>query len=333
MKKVLLLVNTGTPDDPGTGAVRRYLSEFLNDPHVIDLPWFIRKILVNFIIVPFRAPHSAGLYRKLWTEKGSPLRIYLDSLVSKLQEKVNDEYIVIGAMRYGNPSLRSALKKISLASVNKITVLPLFPQYASSTTGSIRDFILNEINSWKQQPAINFVNEFYSHEAFIEAFAARIKQHNPEQFEHLLFSYHSLPVKHIQKVHPEHSYSGCNCSNEFPGYGRYCYRATCYETTRLIAKKLNLPADTYSTSFQSRFSKKWLTPFTDKILQELLMKGKKKILIAAPSFVADCLETIIEIDSGYTSRFIQSGGMKLELVGSLNDSDKWVDAIIQIAEL
>lgn len=333
MNKVLLLVNTGTPDNPGTVAVRSYLSEFLNDPHVIDLPPTIRKILVNFLIVPFRAPHSAALYKKLWTEKGSPLRIHLDNLVSKLQEKVNDDYTVIGAMRYGNPSLGSVLERIRQGSVNKITVLPLFPQYASSTTGSIIDFVMEEVSTWDQLPPIRFVDEYYSHEAFIEAFAKRIKQCNPEQFSHLLFSYHSLPVRHIQKVHAEHDFSACNCSNEFPEYGQHCYRATCYETTRLLAKKLNLPDDSYSTSFQSRFSKKWLAPFTDKVLQELLMKGKTKILVAAPSFVADCLETIVEIDSGYRNQFMLSGGEKLELVASLNDSDEWVDAIIGIAEL
>ena len=332
MQKALLIVNTGTPDDPGKKSVRKYLSEFLNDPRVIDLPWLARKILVNLIIVPFRASHSAELYQRLWTPDGSPLRINLEKLVFKLQEKLKQEYTVTGSMRYGNPSLRSALNQIRDNSVKELTVLPLYPQYASSTTGSVRNLLIEEIRKWPVKPEVRFIDQFYSHPSFIDAFAARIRHYRPEKFDHLLFSYHSLPVKHIRKVHPENDYLECTCMHRFPEYGKYCYRATCYETSRLLSAKLSLREGTFSTSFQSRLSKNWMGPFTDKVLLELVQKGKKKILIAAPSFVSDCFETTIEISEGYRNVFMNNGGENLVLVESLNDGDEWVEAVLGIID-
>jgi ferrochelatase len=327
MDKILLIVNTGTPDNPGKQAVRKYLREFLGDPRVIDMPFLIRKILVNLIIVPFRASKSARLYKKLWTGEDFPLRIYMEKLTEKLSKKAGAEYTVVGAMRYGKPSLRSKLKELRENAVKEITVLPLFPQYASSTTGSIKELVTNEINSWDKKPVVNFVDQFYSENSFIEVFASKIKKYNPEKYDHILFSYHGLPVRHIRKVHPDQEYEQCNCENELPEYGSHCYKATCHHTTRLIASMLELKEDSYSTSFQSRFSKNWLTPFTDDVLKDLLGRGKKRVLIVAPSFVADCLETIIEINDGYRKFFLHKGGEELTMVESLNDDDRWVEVI------
>lgn len=331
-KKVILIVNTGTPGKPDIKYVRRFLSEFLNDCQVIDLPWLLRKLLVNLIVVPFRAPKSTKLYRRLWTGKGSPLLVYMESLVLKLQKKLKGEYSVYGAMRYGNPSLKDILKKIKSESVDEITVFPLYPQYASSTTGSVHEFIMKEIQTWNIIPVICFTGQFYSHPSFIDAFANQVKRYNPEMYDHVLFSYHGLPLRHIQKAHPANDYSVCDCHIRLPEHGIYCYKATCYETSRLLAEKLNLIPESYSTSFQSRLSKNWLTPFTDMTLKELIQKGKKRVLVVAPSFVADCLETIIEINDENQNLFKQWGGEELVLVESLNDNDDWVEAIIEIAK-
>lgn len=329
--KVLIIVNTGTPDSPEKEDVRKFLSEFLNDFHVIDLPWFLRKILVNLIIIPFRTPKSAGLYRKLWTSKGSPLLINHNKLVSKLSDRLEGKYSVIGAMRYGNPSLKSILRKLEHVNLKEIVVFPLYPQYASSTTGSVSDLLIEETRKWNSSPSIRMIGQFYSEPSFISAFSKQISAYNPVSFEHIIFSYHGLPLRQINKSHPEIDQSECSCEEALPEHGALCYKATCYETTRLLAEKLAIPPGRYSTSFQSRLSKNWLTPFTDKRIEELRSKGTKRILVAAPSFVADCLETIVEINDDYRNHFIRSGGDDLVLVESLNDNDDWADAIVQLS--
>lgn len=330
MDKALLLVNTGTPDDPGIRAVRRYLSEFLNDPNVIDLPWIVRKFLVNMIIVPFRAPHSSQLYRSIWTAEGSPLKINHEKLTESLQQELRDDYHVFGAMRYGNPSLKDALEELRKRSVKKITVLPLFPQFASSTTGSVIGYIKQNLRKWEKSPEVIIIDQFYTHPAFIRAYASRIKEYNPSGFDHILFSYHSLPLSHLRKVHPSQDPESCTCNSSMPGYGRYCYKAACYETSRLLAEEMDLQPGRFSTSFQSRLTKKWISPFTDQILKRLAEEGKQKVLVAAPSFTADCLETISEIGNEYRNSFLTSGGTKLVMSESLNYSETWIKAITEI---
>lgn len=329
-KKVILLVNLGTPDKPDVRHVGKYLMQFLNDGRVIDIPWFFRKILVNLIIVPFRVKKSTLLYQQLWSEKGSPLLFHLESLVDKLQLKYADKYTVIGAMRYGNPSLKNALKKIKRESYDEIKVLPLYPQYASSSTGSVQEFILDEMRSWAKIPELHIISQFYSHPSFISVFANQIQRYQPEYYDMIVFSYHGLPLSQIQKSHPEVDCSHCNCEKILPEYGSHCYKATCYETTRLLAEKLNIPPEKYIISFQSRLSKKWLTPFTDKILLEQASAGNKKLLIVAPAFVTDCLETIVEIDKIFQQIFLQAGGEKLTMVESLNNKDECAEAILDI---
>lgn len=327
MDKAILLVNTGTPDDPGVKSVRRYLSEFLNDPWVIDLPWLLRKILVNIIIVPNRSHHSSELYSRIWTREGSPLKINHEKLTKKLNEKLQDEYTVLGAMRYENPSLKDALEELRKTSVKNITVFPVFPQYASSTTGSIKEFVTKEVMKWKDKPEIIFIDHFHSHPLFIKAFAARIKEYDPGSFDHILFSYHSLPLRHLRKIHPEHDPGNCICSLEMPDFGNYCYKAACYETTRLLAAELNLKSGMYSTSFQSRLTKNWISPFTDQVLKKLAHENKKRVLVTAPSFTADCLETINEIGIEYRESFIKEGGETFIMAESLNYSDLWLEAV------
>lgn len=329
-KKIILLINTGTPDKPETKEVRKFLFRFLNDRRVIDLPWLAQKLLVNLVIVPFRSPVSTRLYKRLWTKEGSPLLVNLKSLIVKVNSRLDNDSIVYGAMRYGNPSLKSTLKMVRNEHADEITILPLFPQYASSTTGSVHQLIMEEIKTWAIIPKIIFISQFYSNPAFLKVFADRIQQYKPESFDHVLFSYHGLPLRQIAKIHRGHNSENCDCSLRMPSIGTFCYKATCYDTTRLLTGYLKLDPEKYSTAFQSRLSANWLSPFTDSTLSELAKRKVKRVLVVAPSFVSDCLETKIEIEADYAKLFKEAGGEELVMVESLNDSDEWADAIIKI---
>lgn len=330
-KRILILVNTGTPDNPDVGHVRRYLSEFLGDARVIDLPWLWRKILVNLIIVPFRAPKSAELYKKIWTSEGSPLKVNMEKLVRKVQEKVDKDTIIIGAMRYGNPSLARILRNIPEHKGEQVVVFPLYPHFASSTTGSVEALVNKEKGKWQVMPDLKLVNQYYSNPLFIDAYAEHIMRYEPDKFEHIVFSYHGLPLSHIRPVHPGIDPEKCSCDEFMPAHGSRCYRATCYETTRILASRLRLAPGRFSTSFQSRMSDKWLTPFSDATLKNLALSGKKSVLVLAPSFAVDCLETIDEIGHEYEKIFIRNGGSKFELVSGLNDDEKWAEAVAAIS--
>jgi len=324
------LANVGTPDAPTVPAVRKYLFEFLNDRRVIDLPWLLQKILVNLIIVPFRAPKSTKLYQKLWTEKGSPLLAISNETRDKLQGKLGENYTVFVGMRYQNPSLKAALRTIQEKRFDKIVVLPMFPQYASSTAGTISQFVKTEMAKWNVIPELTIISQFYDNPAFISAFATQISKYNPAEYDHIIFSYHGLPFSQTDRVHPEIKTAVCNCETEIPVHGRFCYKATCYETTRLLAKELGLPKSVYSVAFQSRLTKNWLKPFSDEEVIRLAKEGKKRILIAAPAFIADCLETIVEIGIEYQEIFAEHGGEKVQLVESLNANNDWIETIYQM---
>lgn len=329
-KTAVILLNVGTPDEPKVKAVRRYLSEFLNDRRVIDIPLVLQKILVNLIIVPFRAPKSTKLYQRLWTEKGSPLLYFSESLQVGLQQKLGAQADVFLAMRYGNPSIGKALAAIQKGNYDRLIVLPLFPQYASSTSGTAIQAIIDQVRKWNTIPEIHTINQFYDHPAFLDAFTERIRSYNPEKFDHVVFTYHGLPNRQLDKNHLGESFKTCNCEKRLPGFGHFCYKATCYQTTRELVKRLDLPEDKYSVSFQSRLSNNWMSPFTDKNLIGLAKKGCKNVLVTAPSFVTDCLETTIEIGFEYKELFVEHGGENLQMVESLNDSPAWVNALDEL---
>ncbi|HEX2934990.1 MAG TPA: ferrochelatase [Bacteroidales bacterium] len=330
MKKALLLVNVGTPEKPEPKAVRKFLTAFLNDKRVIDIPWLFRKILVNLIIIPFRVMKSTALYKKLWTPEGSPLLLHLLSLKDKLSQLLAGKYDVYACMRYGEPSLKEGLAQLKKRNTDEIIVLPLFPQYASSTTGSVTEKVFEIVKKWEAIPDIRVIDRFYSHPAFISAFSSQIGKYNPQWFDHIIFSYHGLPLSQIRKIHPENNCNGCSCEQSMPECGTWCYKANCYETTRLLVKTLNIPDHKFSVAFQSRLTRNWLSPFTDELIKEQASKGNANILVVAPSFVADCLETIVEIEMDYKQLFIEHGGRNLTLVKSLNDSDEWASAIVDI---
>ena len=326
----VILVNVGTPDSPAVADVRRYLFQFLNDRRVIDLPWLLQKILVNLIIVPFRAPKSAKLYQKLWDEKGSPLLYYSEQVAEKLQLRMGGNYRICNTMRYGNPSLEKTLKQIENQNFKKIIVLPLFPQYASATTGSVSEYIMEKISHWNEIPELQLINHFHDHPAFINAFADQAARYEVAQWDHVIFSFHGLPLRQISKVHPKIDCTECLCKTQSIEEGKFCYQAACYETARLIAGKMGLSTSDYSVSFQSRLTKNWMTPFTDVVLVKKAKEGIKKILIFAPTFVADCLETKVEIGDEYKLLFKKHGGEDLQLVESLNDHDCWIEGLNQI---
>lgn len=334
-KKGILIVNLGTPDAPETGAVRRYLTEFLNDPRVIDISALGRAFLVNVLIIPFRSSRSAVLYKHVWTDRGSPLLFHTEDLKAKLTGIFGDEYLVEMAMRYQSPSIPTALERLRKEKVSEITVIPLYPQYASSSTGSTIEKIFKSIMKWEVIPSLKIISSFYDHPAFINSFVEKGRQYDHSNYDHVLFSYHGLPERQILKASHDHGGDYCQlgkCCNQLTKNNQYCYRANCYETTRQIASKLGITEDRYSVSFQSRLGRDpWIKPYSDHVIPELAKKGVKKLLVFSPAFVADCLETTHEIGTEYADLFKEHGGQKLQLVESLNSSDTWAQAVKEIA--
>lgn len=320
----VLLINLGTPDSPSVRDVRSYLSQFLNDPRVIDIGWLARKILVNLIIVPFRAPRSAKVYRKLWTNEGSPLLYHSARAAQLLQGELGDAFGVHLAMRYKNPSIESVLEQMRVNQYSRIIVLPMFPQYASSSTGSALDEVMRVIRQWWVVPEMRFISQYYDHPNYINAIADRAAKYTLSEFDHILFSYHGLPERQVEKVHPQGSCAIMGCDSGINTQNEYCYRATCYATTRMLAEKLGIPEGQYSVAFQSRLDKKWLKPFSDEVVADCARKGMKRILVFSPAFTADCLETIVEIGDEYHEIFRRNGGEKVQLVESLNDHPGWI---------
>ncbi|MGC3945906.1 MAG: ferrochelatase [Chryseolinea sp.] len=325
-KTGVLLINLGTPDSPAVSDVRPYLSQFLNDPRVIDIPWLSRKMLVNLVIVPFRAPKSASIYKKLWTDKGSPLLYHSENAAKLLQKSLGPEFGVHLAMRYKNPSIPDVLEQMRVLNYSTIVVLPMFPQYASASTGSAVQDAMEIMSKWWVIPQIKIVSQYYDHPLFIDAFVERARQYDIESYDHILFSYHGLPKRQVDKVHVNVQCDD-RCVREMPEYGKYCYQATCYATTRLLAGKLGIAPDRYTVCFQSRLDEKWLQPFSDKVVEEFGKKGMKKLLVFSPAFTADCLETVIEIGDEYQHLFKENGGEKVQLVESLNDHPTWIKCL------
>ena len=328
MKTCVLLINLGTPDSPSVKDVRKYLFEFLNDPRVIDINPIGRFFLVNFIIVPFRAPKSAKIYKELWTDDGSPIMIYGESVKEKLQKELGNDFEVELAMRYKNPSLNEVCARMEKKGYEKIIILPLFPQYASASTGSAIEKAMKLISKWWVIPEIKIISQFYDDENYLNCVIEQSKKYNLNDYDHILFSYHGLPVRQVDKVYSDGK--PCDdhkCEDEINEDNKYCYKATCYATTRMLAKKLNLPKERYTVCFQSRLDKDWLEPFSDKVVEEWAKKGAKKLLVFSPAFVADCLETTVEIGIEYQKIFKDNGGEKVQLVESLNDHPMWINTL------
>lgn len=329
MTRGLLLINLGTPDSFKKRDVRRYLREFLADARVINLPAPLRYLLLYGVILPFRTKRSSKAYEAIWTEYGSPLLYHSQQLLNKIQQQFQSDNVKVAlGMRYGNPSIEDALQ--TLADCEHLTILPLYPQYASASTGSSIAHTLKKMQYLDVFPNIEVIRDFHQHPSFIFAQAELIKPYL-NQHDHVLFSYHGVPENHLLK---DDCKTNClkACS---PTSTRFeaCYRQQCHHTTRLITEKLGLSPKQFSLAFQSRLGRTpWIKPYTDNVIEELARAGVKRLAITCPSFVADCLETIEEIGLQAAEQWQQLGGTQLTLVPALNDNDSWVKAILDIIQ-
>jgi ferrochelatase len=324
MKRGFLLMNTGSPDAPTEAALRVYLREFLMDPCVIDLPYPLRYALVSWAILPRRPAQSAKAYKAIWTEHGSPLIQYCTGLAEQLRLQFN-EPIELG-MAYGNPSFKSGVEKLLATGVDEIALLPMFPHYAMATFGSC---IAGVRSVLKNRVPLRIVPPFYAEPTYINPLAESLK--NIE--EHILFSYHGLPERHLKKTDPtgHHCLASDNCCETDSPAHKTCYRHQCLETTRAIANAVNLSAEQYTVSFQSRLGRaKWMEPYTEAVLRELPTKGIKKLAVICPAFFCDCLETLEEIEMRGKAIFFEAGGDSFRMIPCLNDSS---DAVACLTEL
>jgi protoporphyrin/coproporphyrin ferrochelatase len=315
----VLAVNLGTPDSPSYFAVQRYLREFLSDRRVINTTRLIWSPLLYGVILPLRPIRTARKYRKIWTAEGSPLAVYSRRLAVKLgsalQVPFGDSIRVELGMTYGNPSIASALRSLAEQNVDRLLVLPLYPQYCSSTTGSVFDRTGSALQRWRWLPETRFVNDYYRDAGYIEALAARIKEHWAAEGErtHLLVSYHGIPASYVANGDP--------------------YQAQAEATSRLLTSRLDLAPDMWSHCYQSRFGRvEWLQPYTEDTLKSLATRGVRRISVVSPSFAVDCLETLEEIAIEYRAKFLALGGESLTLVPALNDDDRHVQALAAIVQ-
>ena len=328
----VLLVNLGTPDDPSRSSVRRYLRQFLLDKRVLDINPVLRNILVRGVIAPFRSGPSGKLYKELWTEEGSPLKHFGYKVKDMLQERLGSDYKVELGMRYQNPSIESAAKALQKARVDKIVIFPMFPHYASASSGSAIEETMKVITTWLTIPEIACISSYHDHPKLIQVFADNARKYELEDYDHFLFSFHGIPQRQLTKSDvSNHCLKVDNCCQKICESNKMCYSAQCNDTAFKIADNLGLTKEQFSIGFQSRLGRDpWTEPFTPDVLKELYQKGVKKLLVFSPSFVADCLETTIEIGDEYHEEFLEMGGEKLDLVESLNDNPVWVEAIEDI---
>lgn len=315
----VLLVNLGTPDSPSYFAVQRYLREFLADRRVINTSRLIWLPLLYGVILPFRPVQTARKYRSIWLQEGSPLAVYSARLAAKvgsvLQARFDDQIRVELGMTYGNPSIAHALESLCEQNVKKLLVLPLYPQYCSSTTGSVFDRASRALQRWRWLPETRFVNDYYHDAGYIDALTSRILDHWAEVGErsHLLFSYHGIPAAYVADGDP--------------------YQAQAEATTRLVVSRLGLARDQWSHCYQSRFGRvEWLQPYTQDTLKVLAARGVRKLSVVSPSFAVDCLETLEEVAIEYRDMFLELGGERLTLVPALNDDDRHAQVLAAIVD-
>jgi ferrochelatase len=332
----VLLANLGTPDSPAVPDVRRYLREFLRDPRVIDVHPVGRWLLLNLIILPFRPAKSARAYASVWggPGQGSPLLYHSRALTEGVRAALGSGYAVELGMRYGAPSIPSALAALQATNPTKLVVAPLFPQYSSAATGSALERVYAIVGKKWNIPAVETLAPFYDHPGFIAAFTEVASRHlSAFRPDFVLFSYHGLPERQIRKSDAtgQHCLASAGCCDAIVPANRYCYRAHCFATTRALAGRLGLSDDRHGVSFQSRLGRTpWIHPYTDHVLPSLAKAGKKRLAIMCPAFVADCLETVEEIGIRARDQWRGLGGEELLLVPSLNAEPTWIDAVAQM---
>ncbi len=326
--KAVVLVNLGTPDSYSVADVRKYLREFLMDGRVIDLPLIPRWMLVNLYIAPFRAPKSAKVYKSVWLENGSPLKVYGLELQKIMQQKLGPDVQVELAMRYQSPSMDDAFARLKKLQLKEILVVPLFPQYASASTGSVLDKAMEITQKWQLIPELKMISYFFDKPEFIDAWKAVAQPQMNKNYDHFLFSYHGLPERQIRKGDPFNHCLKEGCCDSWGEKNRNCYRAQCFETTRKLAASLDIPTEKYTVSFQSRLGNDpWIKPYSDFVIKDMPKEGKNSVLAFSPSFVADCLETTEEVGEEYRELFEDAGGHEWQLVESLNVHDAWTEGL------
>jgi protoporphyrin/coproporphyrin ferrochelatase len=329
----VLLINLGTPDAPTPEAVGAYLREFLMDGFVIDMPQPLRWFMVNVMIVPRRKFQSANAYQKVQLPGGSPLLVYTREFAAGVIARLgkDDGFTVEYAMRYGNPSIASALKRLKSADVERVIVLPLYPQYAESSYETAVVETRRRAAELGLADRLSFFPPFYNRAEFIDACARRVLEtHEENPVDHVLFSFHSLPERHLKQLDKtgQHCLGRASCCDQIAAVNQHCYRAQSIFTAKAIAAKLDLVEGDYTVSFQSRLGRaKWIGPPTEVVLAELARKGIKRLAVSCPSFVADCLETVEEIAIRGRQTFIEAGGEELFLVPSLNAEAAWVETV------
>lgn len=333
--KGLLLINLGTPENPSPASVKKYLAEFLMDPYVIDEPWFLRFLLVYGIILNTRPKKSAHAYQSIWTDRGSPLMYHTQDLTAKVQQQLST-YHVKFAMRYGAPSIESVLKQLASEALEEIIVIPLYPQYALASSESSLAKVKEVAEKISLKTPLKFIRHFYDFDPYISAMA-HIAKPSIESFrpDHFVFSFHGVPERHVKKTDSScnHCLKAPNCCEVVQEVNRDCYRAQSYATAKKLAARLGLAPEKYTVCFQSRLGRTpWIRPYTDEVLNTLPARGVKKVAVLEPSFVADCLETLEEIAIRGKEDFIKSGGEDLILIPSLNSTDVWVNALVDLVK-
>ncbi|HPH83824.1 MAG TPA: ferrochelatase [Ferruginibacter sp.] len=334
MKRGIMLMNLGSPDSTSVKDVRKYLNEFLMDGRVIDIPYLARLLLVRGIIVPFRAPKSAEAYKTIWTDKGSPLVDLTRQLQEALQLQVSEPVEI--AMRYGNPDPQSAFDKLLKREpgLQEVVAVPLYPHYAMSSFETAVEQVKEIYKKNKYDFKLSIVDPYYNDTAYIEALAENMRPYLLADYDHILFSYHGVPGRHIRKsdVTGCHCLKTADCCNVPSPAHAFCYRHQCFTTTKLVTAKLGIPENKFSISFQSRLGKGWLEPFTDIRLEQMPGEGIKKLLILCPAFVSDCLETLEEIAERGKETFIEAGGETYTMIPCLNTHPLWVKALKGLIE-
>ena len=306
--KGILIINLGTPDNLELPSVKKYLKEFLSDSYVVDIPTIIRKILVNFIIVPFRSRKTQEAYKSIWTKNGSPLIINTNLIKEKLDQKI--EYPVEMAMRYQNPSIEKGLISLEEKGCKEIIVLPLYPHYAEATSLTTKLKVKDVKDKLDLDLNLSFLDEFYNEDGYLESLSKQINSHLNDDVDFLLFSYHGIPKRQNVRTNPT-------------------YEEQVKLASKLCAERLDLKDDQWGVAFQSRIGPGWLQPFTDKVLENLPKNGIKKIAVVCPSFVADNLETLEEINIEARETFIEAGGEKFVFIPCLNNDDNWIDFLVK----
>lgn len=322
-------MNLGSPDSTSIPDVKRYLMEFLMDGRVIDYPYLFRKILVGGIIVPSRAANSAEAYETIWTREGSPLVVLTRALQELLQQKV-DEPVEI-AMRYGNPSMEEAYERLleKVPDLEEVIAIPLYPHYAMASYETAVEYAKKVHKQHNYTFRLKFIPPFYNDPLYLRALSEQIRPYLQQEYDHILFSYHGVPARHIRKSDPTGHHcleSPACCDTASPAHA-FCYRHQCFVTTKEMVQRLGIPEGKYSNSFQSRLGKGWLEPFTDIRLEEMPKEGIKKLLILCPAFVSDCLETLEEIAIRGKETFMQAGGEAYTMIPCLNTHPLWVEAL------